>query len=375
MGKDLRGKELGKNISQRKDGLYTARFTDRLGKRRQQYFKKLQDCRQWLADAQSRDEHGGIYASDRMTVSAWFGYWIENIKSINAKKNTVANYKARFRASIEPVLGNMLLKDVLPLHCQNVLNQMVISGHKNATISLTRTAMKMLFEDAVENDIIVKNPVNKTVNCTQGQDSMEKTAMSPEIQRVFLEAAKDSRYYWQYAFVLQTGLRVGEMVGLKWSDIDFDNRIMTISRTMNQLDGDWVVGSPKSKAGTRQIPLTDEALSILKAVKEKRVSADVVPIQFHDTVFVSRKGNPVDNSSYNAALRKICDDAGIPHISMHTLRHTFATRCIEGGMMPKTLQVILGHSKINVTMEIYVHVMEDTKVKEMDVVASALKVV
>lgn len=375
MGKDLKGKELGKGIGQRNDGLYTARFTDRLGKRRQQYFRKLQECRQWLADAQFKDAHGGIYASGDMTVTAWFDYWIENIKSASAKKNTVSNYKNRFRNSIEPHIGNMLLNEVKPLHCQNVLNQMVSSGYRNSTISLVRTAMRIMFDDAVENDIIPKNPVTKAVNCTQGQESVIKNAMTVDEQKAFLKSAKDSSYFLQYAFVLQTGIRVGELAGLEWTDIDLDKKVLCISRTANQIDGEWVVGTPKSKAGTREIPLTDEAVAILNEVRKKRQSLGVVPMQYRDAVFVSRTGQPVDNSSYNAALRKICGIAGIPHISMHTLRHTFATRCIEGGMQPKTLQTILGHSKIDVTMGIYVHVMEDTKNKEMENVASVLKVV
>lgn len=375
MGKDLRGKELGVGISQRKDGLYTARFTDKSGKRRQQYFKKLQECRQWLADAQFEDEHGGINACGNMTVSSWFEYWIDNIKSASAKKNTISNYKNRYKQSIEPYIGNMLLQDVKPLHCQNILNAMVNSGYKNSTIDLARTAMKILFEDAVENEIIIRNPVKNSVQCTQGKESGTKTAMTVEEQKNFLSYAKESSYYCQYAFVLQTGIRVGELVGLQWADIDFENRILRISRTVNQIDGEWITGTPKSRAGQREIPLTVEAVNILSSVKESRKPLTIVPMQFHDTVFVSRTGKPVDNSSYNAALRKICDKAGMPRISMHTLRHTFATRCIEAGMQPKTLQEILGHSKINVTMDIYVHVMKDRKNKEMSNVESALKVI
>lgn len=375
MGKDLRGKELGIGISQRKDGLYTARFTDRFGKRRQQYFKKLQECRQWLADAQFQDEHGGITACGDMTVSAWFEYWLENIKSANAKKNTISNYRNRYKQSIEPYIGNMPLRDVKPLHCQNILNEMVNSGYKNSTIGLVRTAMKILFEDAVENEIIIRNPVKKSVQCTQGKESEIKTAMTVEEQKVFLSHAKESSYYYQYAFVLQTGIRVGELVGLQWSDIDFENRVLRISRTVNQIAGEWITGTPKSKAGQREIPLTAEALNILDKVKDSRKTLDIVPMQFHDVVFVSRTGKPVDNSSYNAALRKICDKAGIPHISMHTLRHTFATRCIEAGMQPKTLQTVLGHSSIDMSMNVYVHVMEDTKIREMESVQSALKVI
>lgn len=375
MGKDLRGKELGIGISQRKDGLYTARFTDKLGKRRQQYFKKLQECRNWLADAQFQDEHGGINICGDMTVSEWFEYWIKNIKGASAKKNTISNYKKRYEQSIEPYIGNMLLGDIRPLHCQNILNVMANFGYKNSTIRLVRTIMKVLFEDAIENEIIIKNPVKKSVQCTQGKESTVKTAMTVEEQKIFLSHAKESSYYNQYAFVLQTGIRVGELVGLKWSDVDFKNRVMRISRTANQIDREWVVGTPKSSSGKRDIPLTNEAMDILDKVKESRKSLTVVPMQFHDIVFVSRTGRPVDNSTYNVILRKICNKAEIPYISMHTLRHTFATRCIEAGMQPKTLQEILGHSNINITMDIYVHVMKDRKNKEMSNVESALKII
>ena len=374
MGKDLRGKELGVGISQRKDGLYTARFTDKSGKRRQQYFKKLQECRNWLADAQFEDEHGGINACGDMTVDAWFEYWIENIKSASAKKNTISNYQNRYKQSIKPYIGNMLLQDVKPLHCQNILNTMVNDGYKNSTIELVRTAMKIIFEDAVENEIIARNPVKKSVQCTQGEESETKTAMTVEEQKTFLEYAKESSYYNQYAFILQTGIRVGELVGLKWSDVDFENKVLKISRTANQIDGEWVIGTPKSRSGKREIPLTNDAVCILEEAKCRIRPINIISMQYHDIVFASKTGKPIDNSTYNASLRKICDKAGIPHISMHTLRHTFATRCIEAGMQPKTLQEILGHSKINVTMDVYVHVMEDRKNKEMSNVESALKV-
>ena len=374
MGKDLRGKELGVGISQRKDGIYMARFTDRIGKRRQQYFKKLQKCRQWLAGARFEDEHASINAFGNMTVKTWFHYWIKNVKNANVKKNTIESYMNRFKNNIEPYIGNMLLKEIKPLHCQNILNQMVMSNYKNSTIGMIRTAMKILFDDAVDNEIIVRNPVTKTVKCTQGKESAVKTAITIDEQKIFLEFAKSSSYYNQYAFILQTGIRVGEMIGLRWSDVDFENKVLHISRTANQISGNWVVSAPKSKSGVRDIPLTNEAITILNEVKRREIF-NVIPIQCQDIIFVSRNGRPIDNSSYNAALKKICEKAGISHISMHTLRHTFATRCIEAGMQPKTLQSILGHSSIDVTMDIYVHVMENTKSEEMKKVESALKVI
>ena len=111
---------------------------------------------QWLADAQFEDEHGNINASGDMTVDAWFEYWIENIKSGSTKHNTVRNYKERYKYNIKPYMEDILLKDVKPLHCQNVLNQMSVGNYKDSTINLTRITMNVLFDDAVDNGLITK---------------------------------------------------------------------------------------------------------------------------------------------------------------------------------------------------------------------------
>lgn len=197
------------------------------------------------------------------------------------------------------------------------------------------------------------------------------------MQRHFLENANGQSYENQYRFILQTGLRTGELIGLKWSDIDFENRTMTIRRSMEYRYGvgEWRIGEPKSKSGYRTIPLTEEAIRILKLQKEKNNEIKVIPFEWSEFVFLCRKGTPVKNSTYDSALFKICDKAGIPRFSMHILRHTFATRCIEGGMRPKTLQKILGHSNISITMNLYVHVTENEKHKEIDLVANALKAI
>lgn len=375
MGKDLKGKELGVGISQRKDGLYTARFTDRNGKRKQQYFKKLQECRQWLADAQFQDEHGDINASSDMTVDAWFEYWIENIKSGSTKHNTVRNYKERYKYNIKICMGDMLLKDVKPLHCQNVLNQMSMGDYKDSTIKLARITMNVLFDDAVDNGLITKNPVTKSVKVASDNEETSKRAMSVDEQKRFLEMAKDSSYFNQYLFVLQTGLRTGELTALKWSDVDFENKVLHIRRTMDFRNNEWKISTTKTKNGKRDVPLTQKAIEILSNLRKDNRKTNVIPMEYHDLVFLSKNGKPILNSAYNIILRRICEKSGIEKFSMHELRHTFATRCIQAGMTPKTLQGILGHANISTTMDIYVHVTEDSKSREIKSVESMLNVI
>lgn len=377
MGKDLKGKELGVGICQRKDGLYTARFiSKRNGKSVQKYFNKLQECRQWYADAVFNDEHGGIDASSNMSVTAWFEYWIENIKGNSIRPNTKRNYTERFIHNIKEHIGNMILSDIKPMHCQHILNQMK-NDYKSSTIYQARMTMYCMFMDAVENDLIYKNPVTKSVRYNIGKESKKVRALTIEEQKKFLEVSKNTSNYNQYAFILQTGLRTGELIGLKWTDINFEKKELTIQRSaeFRYTVGEWRIGEPKSKSGYRTIPLTEMAVEILKDQKAKMKKLKIINLEFKDYVFLSRKGEPTKNSAYDTTLFKLCDKAGIERFSMHVLRHTFATRCIEANMRPKTLQVILGHSNVGITMNLYVHVTEDERKKEVQKIEDALKVV
>lgn len=374
MGKDLKGKELGVGICQIKNGKYVARLTDNNGKRIKRVFNKLSDCRKWISQAQYEVKNGCFNSIQDISVDAWFDYWLKNIKGTNIRPNTIRNYKERYVQNIKAYIGQMLLQDVKPLHCQNVLNQMA-TNYRNTTIEQTRITMYGMFESALENELINRNPVTKAVKCTAGKASKPTRVLTVEEQMLFLDTVKNASCYNHYAFVLQTGLRTGELIGLKWSDINFQKNIMHIQRSVEfrHSVGEWRVGEPKSKSGYRDIPLTQEAVAILVNQKERIKNMNMISMEFAEYVFLCEKGTLLKNSAYDSRLFYYCDKAGIERFSMHTLRHTFATRCIEAGMRPKTLQMILGHSNIGITMNLYVHVTEDEKIKELKNVESKLK--
>ena len=376
MGKDLRGKELGVGLSQREDGLYVGRYTNKYGNRVQKVLPKLQEVRQWLADSKYQDEHSNIDFPSSMTVNAWFEYWI-GIKKRTVRPNTIRNYTERYRHNIEPVIGTKMLSAVNSIHCQSIMNRMADQGYRTSTIYQTRIALYNMLDYAFLNDVIMKNPCSKVVKSDIGKASRKKEALTRDTQRTFCRTVEGNAYECQYRFLLQTGLRTGELVGLKWSDVDWDERTLTINRSMEYRHStkEWRVGEPKSKSGYRTIPLTDEAIEILRLQKKKNKSITVVPLEWSEYIFLCRKGTPVKNSTYDTMLFKLCDKAGIQRFSMHVLRHTFATRCIEAGMKPKTLQTILGHSNIGITMNLYVHTTDEQKHKEIDLIAEALKVV
>lgn len=373
MGKDLKGKELGTGISQRKDGYYVGRFTGKDGKRYQKIFHKLQECRKWVADSEYDNAHSSLSCPNDMMVSAWYDYWI-GVKEKSLRANTVDNYKDVYKITIDPVIGKKLLREVSTMDCQRILDYMAEKGYKSTSIARTKAVLHNLLDYAFQYDIIIKNPCARAIKSNIGNASPPKRSLTIEEQRKFCRQIVGHKFECEYKFALQTGLRVGEIIGLKWDDVDFTAKTITVKRTMNykkSLDN-WSAGDPKSKNGFRVIPLTDEAVKVLRTQREYNKKIKVINISWSNYVFLNNYGNPVSASLLTNSIYDICKEAGIPRISMHILRHTFATRCIEGGMQPKTLQMILGHSNITTTLNLYVHATDEQKKKEMDAVSSAL---
>ncbi len=385
MGKDLKGKELGVGIGQRKDGRYQARFTKNNGERAEKNFLKLIDAQNWLYEQRRFD---GMLTTGNMTVNDWYEQWMGIYKEGVVRDNTVKGYKQRYAFNIKKEIGNMNLCDVKQSHCQTVLNKMQSSGkYSVGTVKLTQITLHSLFQSAVDNNYIITNPaINLRVNKDISDEEKERRVLTKEEEIIFKDYSKNTMYHNAYCLVLETGLRVGEIGGLKWSDIDFDNKFLKVRRTILQdsKKGGFYYGNTKSKSSNRIIPLTNEAVSILNNQKLVQIKLKSKSKNWNKKwdglVFTTVNGNPVGSSTFRTMIIRIVNNINFDrklnseneeykefeHCYMHSLRHTFATRCIENGVQPKTLQKILGHSTITTTMDLYVHTTNEHIFKEIE---------
>lgn len=380
MGKSLNGKELGKGISQRKDGLYQGRFVNRFGKKQTVYAKTLNEVRQKLRNEQYEDEKSLNVVTKDVTLDEWYQIWMDTCKK-NCRESTKTSYAGHYRR-VQKALGWRKLTALNLIIIQQAINELDTDNERKNS----KKILVDMLDKAIDSDLLIKNVAKQVNTVISKEEKKERRVLTVSEAELFLSKAADSFYYNLYVLALETGMRIGELMGLQWSDIDFNKKVLRVKRSLCYFrkDGKYVFEwhDTKTHNSKRTIPLTSRAIA---ALKQQRIMRQKILLQhaedtqdeYKDLVFVTRNNRPTQQfiiqECMDVTTRQI--QKGYPEFerfSPHCFRHTFATRAIENGMQPKSLQKILGHGSLQLTMDLYCHVTEDTLFEAMELMEKAM---
>lgn len=371
MGKDLKGKELGIGITQRKDGLYQGRYTDRFGKKQTIYEKKLTDLRKNLAKAIA-DNENFVSVSQNITLDAWFDRWMKIYKEKSVRPNTKREYTHIYNKSISPYLGSRNINSLVKSDIQWLIDKAHEDNYKYERQNKIKVILTDLFSRAIEDDLMLKNPA-KGVKLRADKKVVAK-ALTLEEQNTFFDFCKNTFYNNLFNVAVNTGLRPGELFALQLSDVNMSEGYIDVSKTLvyqKYLDDEhktFHVEPPKTKQSYRKVPINSVCRTYLERQFElKKVVSQKRPKQKNEYLFVTKFNTPLNSVIYSDAIKAIVRqinlmrsfDNQFEDFSGHTFRHTFATRCFEAGVNGKVVQAFLGHASLKMTMDLYTHVTEE----------------
>ncbi|KAB1437886.1 tyrosine-type recombinase/integrase [Candidatus Galacturonibacter soehngenii] len=374
MAVDKNGKKLPKGVTQRADGLYMGRF-EYHGEKFAVYDKSLKEVQKKLNDLRYEVEHGVYAKKQNLSLNAWFETWMLDYKKNVIKIGTYTIYENHYNYYIRRKLGNKKITDVRPEHIQRLYNELVSKDFATGSIKLISAMLNGCFKQAEKNGIITKNPVPLAA-IPKGKAKKERKVFTVEEQELFLKYSKESYLHDFFILALMTGMRNGELRALQWRDIDFQKKIIYVNHTLVYIpDKGHFLDEPKTKTSKRQIPMIDKSYDLLKKRYDKATESNVIHINDERFVFCLHKGEPITRDrvtlEINKVLKSIEDDGiSFDYVTCHCFRHTFATRCIENKMEPQVLKTILGHSSLSMTMDLYSHVLPNTKQEEMQKISN-----
>ena len=288
----------------------------------------------------------------------WLNLWLENYVRPSVKVRTYERYKLIIDCHILDKIGGMELNELSPLALQSLITELLQSGNKRTGKGLSANSVNAVIS-VIQSSLKAAHMLGLTKEYTADKLKRPKLKEKPvecftlaeqkQIEQAVLNGKKDKLY--GILLCLYSGLRIGELIALQWTDIDLAKGILTVSKSCHDSKDGLVIDEPKTQSSRRMIPLPKQLLPILKGIKKKSRSPFVV----------SANGKPISVRSYQRSFELLLKKLHIPHKGFHSLRHTFATRAIECGMDVKTLSEILGHKNPTVTLNRYAHSLMEHK--------------
>ena len=337
------------------------------GKTKKEVILKMEEFR-------TLNNKGMLPSDDTITLSQWFHTWLFNYRKNDLKPSSFERYEGIYRNYLENSnLGKTKLKDLRTSHLQIYYNELSTNGKPASTIKNINKYLKACLNQALKENYIMKNYCT-LVTLPKVESSKDNIkAFTMEQQQIFMHESLKHDKGIIYICALGTGLRLGELLALRWSDINLKDKTISVNKNIKETytfddkeEKHYTVVEqlPKTDTSIRTVPLNDNLIELLQEYRKNQLNErdQNIDIYFDDyLIFSSYTGNYLSSGNVRKKFKDILKICNLPDFRIHDLRHTFATRLFEKGIAPKTVQTLLGHTDIQTTMNIYTHVMDNTK--------------
>jgi integrase len=357
-----RGNGEGSITQHKKSGLYMARYTVHTAKgpkRETIYGKTRREVDEKLTRAKADRDDGLVFDAENLALGEYLDTWLQGSVRGYVRQSTFDRYESAVRLHIKPALGRLKLKKLTPAHVQSFYRDRLDAGLAPASVNKLHMVLHKALSQAVQWHMVPRN-VTEAVKAPRPAPEEMQTLSAAETRNL-LAAARDDRLEALYVLAVSTGMRQGELLALKWKDVDLENARLSVRRTITKSGGRLLLGEPKTKNSRRTIHLTDASVRALREHLARQVAQiERVGDLYRDEglVFASEVGtlmNPTNlrKRSFAALLKR----ADLQPIRFHDLRHTCATLLLTRNVHPKYVQELLGHANIAITLDTYSHVM------------------
>ena len=336
------------------------------------YGRARQEVADKLACALSDRAQGLTFEGSSLKLGEYLDRWLPDIRD-TVRQRTWERYEQIVRVHIKPALGRVKLKDLNATHARGLYREKLEGGSSPRTVQYIHTTLRKALQDAVSDGLIPRN-VADGIKAPRPKKK-EINPLSPEQARAFLEAVRGDRLEALYVLAIHRGLRQGELLGLRWKDVNFEAGSLQVRRTLSLTRQGHVFEPPKNGKG-RSVELTQDASNALKCHLTRQLEEiEALGDEYQDQglIFPGEKGQAMRPWTLTRKLERILGHTGLPHIRFHDLRHTCATLLLSKGVHPKFVQELLGHATISITLDRYSHVipaMGDQTRKAMEEVLS-----
>jgi integrase len=365
------------SIYKRKDGRWNAvvNLGHQNGKLRRKYFygKTRSEVAEKLAVELHSIQQGISVVPERQTVRQFLERWLTDCVKPSVRPATFISYDQQVRVHIAPQLGHIQLTKLSPQQIQSYMNDRLKTELSAKTIKYHLSILRMALGQALKWNLVARN-VAMLVDPPR-VEKYEVRAITPEQARIFLQAIQGDRLEALFTVALSLGLRRGEALGLRWTDIDFQNRTLRVNQSLQRLEGRLQITELKTKSSRRVLDLPGTLINKLREHRTRQLEEKMLTgphWQETGLVFTSRIGTPVDPRHVKRRLDPLLKKAELPHFRVHDLRHFCASLLLAQGVPLKVVSDILGHSQIGITADLYTHVLPSLRKEAIDLMDSIL---